>query len=190
MVANCCANHWAMMTVWLMAVYLISRRTSELLCLFSSHSRGHVWLLDLHITSQLIRLEGSHVSLSKGDCIFDPMPELDVVEVVEEVAEHQLDLLMDLHAQDPFPVLILAGWSRKQWAFSLWPFNHLARLNHGCCIFWPAFGCCTLHMLVEKCSFPFFTWKCLKGRKKKAKWGQQRGILKAPPANPRTNIYR
>ena len=38
-----------------------------------------------------------------------------------------------------------------------------------CCIFWPAFGCCTLQTVVEICFFMFFCTKSWKKKKMQAK---------------------
>ena len=40
----------------------------------------------------------------------------------------------------------------------------------GCCIFWPAFGCCTLQTQVVICYFNAFCAKKLKKRKKRYKY--------------------
>ncbi len=90
---------------------LISWWTSELLRLFGCHSRRHVRLFDLDVTSQLIGLKRAHVTLSEGDCVLDPVAKLDVVQVVQQVAQLQLDTLVHHHAQDALAMLIFTVWS-------------------------------------------------------------------------------
>ena len=45
--------------------------------------------------------------LAECDRVLDPVPELDVAEVVEQVAELELDALVDLHVEDALAVLVL-----------------------------------------------------------------------------------
>ncbi len=93
--------------------HLIPWRTSELLGLFGSNSRRHIRLLDLNVTLELISLESTHVSLGKGDGVLDPVPELDVVEVVQDVAEVKLHALVHHHAQDTFAMLVFAIFEKE-----------------------------------------------------------------------------
>ena len=47
------------------------------------------------------------IYLAECDCVLDPVPELDVAEVVQQVAELELDALVDLHVEDALAVLVL-----------------------------------------------------------------------------------
>lgn len=60
--------------------------------------------------------------MRKGDDLLYPVPQLDVVEVMQQVAHLQLGALGHLHVQQPLLVLVFAFW---RWGIGFETDRHL-----------------------------------------------------------------
>ena len=61
--------------------------------------------------------------LAECDRVLDPVPELDVAEVVQQVAELELDALVDLHVEDALAVLVFPAPLKRSAIGHMGPIN-------------------------------------------------------------------